>query len=798
MSLLVSIESYKALFENSLDAFFIAYPETGEIIGVNKAACTTFGYTEAEMIVLGRDRILDTSGPQFSMMLQERLEQKRIKGIVTGVRKNGERFPMELTSLILEDEKGKKVSCTLATDISQQKQSDIVQIVKDARIMHQKEEDSRALLESVLDSLTDGFFIVNRNFTILFWNTAVEKMLGKTAQEVIGKNIWEEFPDFAGLKQYDDFLKLYHENKSIRFRDYFPRYKIWADVSVYPSEKYISVYVKDVTEVKNLRTLEKLERDVLEMNARPDSILEHTLDFYLRALENLHYGMICSVLRLKGNRLYNWASPSLSEKFRNAMEGIEIGEHAGSCGMAALRKEKIVVTDIENDPLWENGKEHAMEEGVKACWSFPILDSYNKVMGTFAIYYRKIKSPTAEEEYTLDRAKNLLMIILENRLSMEAVKHSNQSYDMVAMATNDAIWDWDRETDTVFRTGKGLKMLFGYDLEESLSDDKFWHKRIHPDDLPGVLAKQKEILDNPSEIYWEDEYRFLKKNGQWAYVHDKGYIIRDEKGKAFRLLGATRDITERKENEALLLELNNRLKQRADELAASNVELERFAYIASHDMQEPLRMITSFLQLFKKKYEDQIDETAEQYIHFAVDGADRMKKLILDLLQYSRVGSNKEDFEKINTNGLLNEVVNVFLTAVEEDKATIIVDKQLPEIKANRTQLFQLFQNLIGNALKYRSEATPLIHVSGKEEANHYQFVVRDNGIGIKPVFFDKIFVLFQRLHHKNEYSGTGIGLAICKKIVDRHQGKIWVESEPGKGSSFYFTIAKTMENKFN
>jgi PAS domain S-box-containing protein len=797
MSLLVSIESYKALFENSLDAFFIAYPETGEVIGANKAACTVFGYTEAEMIALGRDRILDTSGPQFSMMLQERLEQNKIKGIVTGVRKNGERFPMELTSLILEDETGKKISCTLATDISGQKQSDIVQIVKDARIMHQKEEDSRALLESVLDSLTDGFFIVNRNFTILFWNTAVEKMLGKTAGEVIGKNIWEEFPDFAGLKQYDDFLKLYNENKSIRFRDYFPRYKIWADVSVYPSEKYISVYVKDVTEVKHLRTLEKLERDVLEMNARPDSILEHTLDFYLRAIENLHYGMICSALRLKGNKLYNWSSPSLSEKFRNAMDGIEIAENAGSCGTAAFRKEKVVVTDIENDPLWKGAKEYAMEEGVKASWSFPILDSYNKVMGTLAIYYRKIKSPTPEEEYTLDRAKNLLMVILENRLSMEAVKHSNQSYDMVAMATNDAIWDWDLETDTVFRTGKGLKMLFGYDLEESLSDDKFWHKRIHPDDLPGVLTKQKEILDNPSEIYWEDEYRFLKKNGQWAYVHDKGYIIRDERGKAFRLLGATRDITERKENEALLLELNNRLKQRADELAASNVELERFAYIASHDMQEPLRMITSFLQLFKKKYEDQIDETAEQYIHFAVDGADRMKKLILDLLQYSRVGSNKEHFEKINTNDLLNEVVNVFLTAVEENKGMIIVDK-LPDIKANRTQMFQLFQNLVGNALKYRSETPPVIHISGEEETNHYRFVVRDNGIGIKPVFFEKIFILFQRLHHKNEYSGTGIGLAICKKIIDRHQGKIWVESEPGKGSSFYFTIAKTMENKFS
>jgi PAS domain S-box-containing protein len=386
-----------------------------------------------------------------------------------------------------------------------------------------------------------------------------------------------------------------------------------------------------------------------------------------------------------------------------------------------------------------------------------------------------------------------LMIILENKLSVEAVKLSNQSYDMVALATNDAIWDWDTVTDVVNRTGKGLQMLFGYDLEEAQKEENFWYKRMHPDDYIRVMEKQRIVLSNPEEIYWEDEYRFMRKSGQYAYVHDKGYIIRDAQGKAVRLLGATRDITERKETEALLLELNNRLKQRADELAASNVELERFAYIASHDMQEPLRMITSFLQLFKKKYEDQIDETAEQYIHFAVDGAERMRKLIMDLLQYSRVGSNKGDFEDIHTDGLVNEVVNVFLAAVEETGAVITVDK-LPDVKGNRTQLFQLFQNLIGNALKYRGAETPKIHISGQEDERYLQFSVRDNGIGIKPIFFEKIFVLFQRLHHKNEYSGTGIGLAICKKIVEKHHGKIWLESEPGKGSCFYFTISKSLD----
>ena len=755
-----------------------------------------FGYSEAELKRLGGASILDTTDPQFAQMLNQKQREGTIKGLLTGIRKNGEYFPVIYSSVRLINENGEEIASIEATDISEQKKQEqrLLQLLEETKSMHLQQQDSRVLLENVLDNITDGFFIVDRNWNILFWNKEAENVLGKNEKELIGKNMWEEFPDFAELREHVDYTTLFEHKKSIRFREYFPAYKIWADVSVYPTENNISVYFKDVTEVKNLRTLERLEREVLEMNARPDSQLEQTLDFYLKEIEEIHKGMICSVLRLKGNRLYNWSSPNLPIRYCAAIEGAEIGDSRGSCGTAAFLKEKVVVVDIENDPRWVLFKDLASREGLKACWSFPIIDSHNKVMGTFAIYYKKIKEPTPEEENTLERAKNLLMIILENKISVEAVKLSNQSYDMVAQATNDAIWDWDTETNEVIRTGKGLKTLFGYETGEHLLENDFWRKRIHPDDLPIVMKKQAVIMNNPEELFWEDEYRFLKKNNQYAYVYDKGFIIRNEMGKAMRLIGATRDITERKENEALLLELNNRLKQRADELAASNIELERFAYIASHDMQEPLRMITSFLQLFKKKYEDQIDETAEQYIHFAVDGADRMKKLIMDLLEYSRVGSNKENFEVIDTNGLLHEVVNVFLSHIDEMKATVTID-ELPDVKANKTQLFQLFQNFIGNALKYHSGEPPQIHIKGKEEAGYFLFSVRDNGIGIKPVFFEKIFVLFQRLHHKNEYSGTGIGLAICKKIIERHNGKIWLESEPGKGSCFYFTISKLLDD---
>jgi PAS domain S-box-containing protein len=790
---MITIGLYELFFERSLNGLLFINRD-GNILKANATACNIFGYTADELQQMDRKALIDSADPALEKLVVPADGSDMRRGVITGIRKNGEKFPLKIASVVLQDHDQEAITCAIVNDISEEKgQEDKLQLLLDESIkLHQQEEDSRRLLESVLNSITDGFFIIDENWKVLFWNNAAEKLLRRNQADLIGKNVWNEFPHMTFLREHPDFATLYEKKQSIRFREYFPAYKMWLDVSAYPSDKNISVYFKDVTEIKNLRTMEKLEREVLEMNARPDSVIEQTLDFYLKEIEGMHYGMLCSVVRVNGNHLYNWSAPSLSEKFRNCINGAEVQDNIGSCSTAAFRKEKVVVSDIENDPLWEKIRGLAQEEGVKACWSFPLIDSRNQVMGTFAIYYKRIKTPTPEEENTLERVKNLLMIILENRLSMEAVRSSNQNYDMVAKATNDAIWDWNVTTNEIARSGNGLETLFGYQLIEAATENNFWYKRIHPDDKAGFLKRQSTLMEDASQLYWEDEYRFLKKDGNYAYVFDKGYIIRDDAGKAIRLIGATRDITDRKESEALLLELNNRLKQRADELAASNIELERFAYIASHDMQEPLRMITSFLQLFKKKYEDQIDETAEQYINFAVDGADRMKKLIMDLLEYSRVGSNKDDLSEIDTNVLLKEVQNIFVSRITEMKANIIVDTLPRSVSANRTQLFQLFQNLIGNALKYHTGESPVVHIQGKEEDNQFVFSVRDNGIGIKPLFFEKIFVLFQRLHHKNEYSGTGIGLAICKKIVERHGGKIWVESEPGKGSCFSFSISKT------
>ncbi|MFY9307927.1 MAG: PAS domain S-box protein [Bacteroidia bacterium] len=331
---------------------------------------------------------------------------------------------------------------------------------------------------------------------------------------------------------------------------------------------------------------------------------------------------------------------------------------------------------------------------------------------------------------------------------------------------------------TILSWNKAAETIYGYSAKEVVG------QLISITSPPELLPDLKSIpfrLQQGEQII-NIETQKLRKNGERIYVSLTASAIRDNQGNTTAISLISRDITENKKNALEMLRITEELKR-------SNAELEQFAYVASHDLQEPLRMVTSYLQLLEKRYKEQLDSDAFEFIAFAVDGSNRMRNLIHSLLEYSRINRIKP-FEWIDTKELINDVLLNLQTSIAENKAVITI-RDMPQIYGDYVLINQLFQNLIANAIKFRNETVPKIVISASETEEEYVFSIADNGIGIQAEYVEKIFVIFKRLHSKEKYPGTGMGLAICKKIVERHNGKIWVESVPENGSVFYFTLKK-------
>jgi PAS domain S-box-containing protein len=302
---------------------------------------------------------------------------------------------------------------------------------------------------------------------------------------------------------------------------------------------------------------------------------------------------------------------------------------------------------------------------------------------------------------------------------------------------------------------------------------------VHPDDLASMTQKHLERLANPG-VPVLGTARFRHRDGSWRCIEGYGTNYLDNpaiRGIVFN----SRDVTEQK-----LAEVE--LAQRAEELARSNEELQRFAYVASHDLQEPLRMVASYTQLLQRRYADKLDGDANEFIEYAVDGARRMQQLIKDLLEYSRVGTRGKELQAVDVASVLDDALANLQAAILDAGADVRYGPS-PVALADASQLTQVFQNLIGNAIKFRGADAPRVDVNAVRAGSEWLFSVADNGIGVEPRYAERIFAIFQRLHTREEYSGTGIGLAICKKIIERHGGRIWVESRPGAGATFSFTL---------
>ena len=347
----------------------------------------------------------------------------------------------------------------------------------------------------------------------------------------------------------------------------------------------------------------------------------------------------------------------------------------------------------------------------------------------------------------------------------------NAAFEQVLEGTMAGYWDWMIQEGVEYMSPT-LKKMLGYEDHEIDNVPEAWRQLIHPDDLPGVLDVFNKHVESKGAFPYHNEVRYCHKDGSIVWVYCRGKVIEwDAQGNPVRMVGSHVDITQLKAVEQ------------------SNQELTQFAYVASHDLQEPLLTITSFVDLLQQDYQEQFDENFGQCLSFISQASTRMSALIEGLLDYSRIG-NDRTYDFVDCNALVSRIYEDLSFSIAEAGATFKVD-QLPQLKGRETELRMLFQNLVTNAVKFRRQDTALhIRISAQKEDDQWKFAVEDNGIGIAVAYQERIFQIFQRLHTREDYEGTGIGLAHCKKIVEQHGGKIWVDSQPNQGSTFYFTIS--------
>ena len=756
---------------------------TLKIIECNPQALKKYGYTRDEFLDLDITQIRPKEDiPLILAATRSEDAYRNIKKRWRHVKKNGELMHVDTYTKII-DYKGRKAALVHVSDVSEK-----VEAEEELLKAYKKVSDYKfALDESSIVAITDS------DGTITYVNDNFCRVSGYSKEELIGANhriVSSGFHDksfFQNMWQTISSGKVWRGEVKNRNKSGHP---YWVDATIVPfldsdNRPYQYMAVRfDITAKKKSEENILIKTNLLSAIAEVISTL-FQYDHWEDALD-ASFGIVGKVISV--DRVYyfeNYFDPYTQEGFANQKLEWTASSARAQLDNPELQDLPFSVIDDFIVPLRNNQpfcgivsemedsitKELLVAQDIKSILVLPIF-----LKGYFHGFIgfddcKQERKWTDDEISFLKTLTSKLTSAIEKRKNMLDLQDALREKSHILESIGDAFFAVDKNW-TVNYWNKRAETILGIKREEILGKN-LWTVFNEEEHSPFYTfygkALGKETPDH-FEVYYEPLGVWLEVS---SYPSPSGLSI------------YFKDISGRKNSE-------ERLKKMNRELALSNSELEQFAFVASHDLQEPLRMITSFLSQLEKRYGDLLDDRAKKYIYFASDGARRMRNIILDLLEFSRVGRTTEDKQTVSLDALLDEVVGLNRKLIQERKAKVHWDRGLPDLYTFKSPLRLVFQNLINNGLKYQPKGgVPVINITVEEKENSWHFTVADNGIGIDPEYFDKIFTIFQRLHNKEEYSGTGVGLAICKKIIENLDGEIWVTSELGKGSEFHFLLPK-------
>ncbi|MFP5039464.1 PAS domain S-box protein [Parasediminibacterium sp. JCM 36343] len=757
IKLRASEAKYGSIASNAMYGIMVAN-EANQLTEVNKAALDMFGYTEAEFIALPLKVFFDVTDPGFRAAGLEIAKEGKASGTVTGITKNGARFPCDFCSNLFTYEDGTSGYTIMVADVTESK--------KKERII----TEERLLLRTLIDNLPANIYVKDLLSKKKIANKVEYEFCGAaTEAEVLGKDDYAYFPAEIAKRNIEEDQSVIATGIAIINKESFftsaSGKKKWLAKSKMPLLDALGKIVGLIGISYDITDRKEAEHAIIE-----ERILLRTL------IDNLPMNVYVKDMQSRKTLVNRAEYEYMGAKSEEEVLGKDDTDlyPTESSRISLAEDREVFATGV---PIIGKETTNTRHDG-STTWflssKIPLKNAGGEIIGLLGLSYNITNRKKTEAQ------------LLESREIMQQ-SLNELSYQRFAIDQHAVVAVTDTKGTIVYANDK-FAQISKYTKEELMGQNhrilkSGHHPKTFYEDMYRTIASGK---------VWKGEFCNRAKDGSIYWVDSTIVPFIDKiTGKVISYISIRTDITDRKNHEMALQHLSDQNKKKTDELAIINKELEQFAYITSHDLQEPLRMVSSFLQLLEKKYHNQLDEKGRQYIHFAVDGATRMKRLIMDLLEYSRAGTVKEVFVKVNTQQVVEDLKQDFGSMISEKNGHIIAGS-LPVINGSLTQLRQLFQNLVGNALKYQKpDNAPTISIAAEESNTHWTFSVKDNGIGIEPAFFNKIFVIFQRLHNRDEYSGTGIGLAICKKIVENHHGAIWVESVMGEGSCFYFTIPK-------